>query len=176
MASQRDFSFLLCAFVLGAVSLQAQSLPVKPGLWQVQIDRESGGHTAAQQAEALKKLKPEQRAQVEALLKQNDVQGNTLKICETKYTLDRANLVNPASPCKTSAVRSTAQTLKAHTSCPTLHRESDDELTFTDSEHYVTRTTTVSQVNGKASTTHSTMTAKWLSADCGSIKPLGSKQ
>jgi hypothetical protein len=60
---------------------------------------------------------------------------------------------------------------KSHTSCSQNHLESDSEIIFSGPESYTVKTTSTLQSAGQTKTTHMTRTGKWLSADCGDIKP-----
>jgi len=53
--------------------------------------------------------------------------------------------------------------------------QGDGEASFPDAENFVVRSSGASTVEGKTVTSTSTKTAKWLSADCGDIKPMDSQ-
>jgi hypothetical protein len=174
MATKLRISLSIRALVFATFAARGQTAPLKPGLWEVHVDRETNGQKAPDMSERLKNMPPDRRAQIEAMMKQRgvDAGGNVSKVCQTRESLDSKKFVNPVADCKTAYSTRTNSTWKSHTSCPQNHLESDAETTFTDPENYTTKITSVSQSGGKTSTSHITQTGKWLSADCGDIKPL----
>ena len=64
------------AIVTAACAAQAQTKPpvppIKPGLWQVHIEREVNGQKAPDMSERMKNMPPK-RAQIEAMMKQHGV-------------------------------------------------------------------------------------------------------
>jgi hypothetical protein len=155
----------------------AQVAPIKPGLWQVQSEREVNGQKAPDMSDRLKNMPPERRAQIEAMMKKQgiDVGGNITKICQTSEMLDSKNFANPIPDCKTTYSSRTNSSWKAHTSCPQNHIESDVEIVFATPENYTVKTDSTIQTEGQTRTTHMTMTGKWLSNDCGDVKPVSTK-
>lgn len=160
--------------ILAAISASGQVAPIKPGLWQIQMERETDGQKGPDMSERLKNLPPERRAQVEAAMKQRgiDPSGNTMKVCQTREILDSSKFVNPISECKTTFSSRTGTLWKSHTSCPQNHLESDSEINFSGSESYQVKTTSTVQAGAQTKTTHTNSSGKWLSADCGDIKPM----
>jgi hypothetical protein len=163
----------MISFTLFAISANGQVAPIKPGLWQIQMERETNGQKSPDMSERMKNMPPERRAQVEAALKQRGMEatGNTVKVCQTREMLDQSKFVNPLPDCKTTYSSRTNSSWKSHTSCSQLHLESDSEITFSGSENYSMKSTSTIQSAGQTKTTHMTRTGKWLSADCGDIKP-----
>ena len=164
----------MISFTLIAISASGQVAPIKPGLWQIQMERETNGQKGPEMSERLKNVPPELRAQVEASLKKRGIEGsgNTVKVCQTREMLDQSKFVNPLPDCKTTYSSRTNSSWKSHTSCSQNHLEIDSEMTFSGSESYSVKTTSTIQSGGQTKTTHMTRTGKWLSADCGDIKPL----
>ena len=164
----------MISFTLIAISASGQVAPIKPGLWQIQMERETNGQKSPDMSERLKNMPPERRAEVEAALKQRGIEasGNTVKVCQTREMLDQSKFVNPLPDCKTTYSSRTNSSWKSHTGCSQNHLEIDSEMTFSGSESYSVKTTSTIQSGGQTKTTHMTRTGKWLSADCGDIKPL----
>lgn len=167
-------SLTIYALVLATVAAHAQTAPLKPGLWAVHSENETDGQKEPDLSERLKNMPPEQRAKVEAMMKRRGIDpgANVMKSCQTSETLDSKNFVNSVNGCTTTYSTRTNKVWKSHSSCSQNHLESDGETTFTDPENYTIKMTAVTQVGGKISTSHITMTGKWLSADCGAIKPV----
>jgi len=164
----------MISFTLVAISASGQVAPIKPGLWQIQMERETNGQKSPDMSERLKNMPPERRAQVEAAMKQRGIEngGNTVKVCQTREMLDPTKFVNPLPDCKTTYSSRTNSSWKSHTSCSQNRLESDSEIIFAGPESYTVKTTSTLQSAGQTKTTHMTSTGKWLSADCGDIKPL----
>ena len=163
------------AATLGAL---AQTAPIKPGLWQVHSDREVNGQKAPDASDRMKNMSPEKRAQFEAMMKQHGVatDGSGMpKVCYTKENLDRSAWADQMLDCKATFSSQTGSSWKWHTSCPTMKIEADGEATFPNSQSYTVKSTSVSQHDDKTRTTAHTMTGKWLSSDCGAVKPLDAK-
>lgn len=163
----------IISFTIVAVSANGQIAPIKPGLWQIQMERETNGQKSSDMSERMKSMPPERRAQLEAAMKQRGIEanGNTVKVCQTREMLDASKFVNPLPDCKTTYSSRTNSTWKSHTSCSQNHLESDSEIIFSGPESYIAKTTSTLQSAGQTRTTHMTRTGKWLSADCGDIKP-----
>jgi hypothetical protein len=168
----------MISFTLAAISAAGQVAPIKPGLWQIQMERETNGQKSPDMSERLKNMPPERRAQVEAAMKQRGIEasGNTLKVCQTREMLDASKFVNPLPDCNTTYSSRTNSSWKSHTSCSQNHLESDSEIIFSGPEHYTVKTTSTLQAAGQTKTTHMTRTGKWLSADCGDIKPFSTEK
>jgi len=58
-----------------------------------------------------------------------------------------------------------------HSSCAQPPSETDGEITFVNAENYSVKTATVATIGGQARNSKNTLTAKWLDANCGDVKP-----
>ena len=176
MIAMHRVSRFLCVVALTApvaTIAHAQVAPIKPGLWQIKVERDVDGQKAPDMSEHLKNMPPEQRAQMEAMLKQRgvDVSGNVMKVCQTREMLDTRKFVNPMPDCKTTFSTQNDSAWKSHTSCGQLHLESDSEVLFANSENYSVKTVSVTRTGSRTINSNMTRTAKWLSSECGDIKP-----
>jgi hypothetical protein len=174
-------------FVLGgltiALALSASGLaapaqpapPIKTGLWQIQTEREVNGQKMPDASERMKNMPPEKRAQVEAMMKQRgmamDGTGGS-QVCYTREALERSPWAEQHTSCKVSFSHRDAASWKWHSTCQQFASESDGEIVFKSRESYTVKVASVSKMGGKVSNSRITMTGKWLSADCGSIKPM----
>lgn len=156
----------------------AQQPPIKPGLWQIHVEEDSGEMAARmREMEAhMKNMPPEQRKQVEAMMKQHGVSMGSpgdMRICLSKEQLARDDWQGrrEQSGCKTDTTRS-GNTWKFHSSCPAPQAsETDGEAVFASPENYTVKSTTTSSEGGQSRTMKMTAVSKWLGADCGDIKP-----
>jgi hypothetical protein len=173
--------FLVAASLAAVVGLalsppaQAQAPPIKPGLWEV---KQVGGDTqgSARMAAELDKLSPQQRAQIEAMMKERGASfsaaGFDVRICLSKDSLDPARW-DHQSNCKTDYSTRTSAAWKFHSVCPTS--QTDGEVVFTSPESYTVNASTTMQQGSDTKARRMSMQAKWLSASCGDIKPFKSK-
>ena len=165
---------LACAF-----NVHAQSAPpIKPGLWQVNVEND-GGQQMPDMSEHLKNMPPEQRKQIEAMMKQRgvDMSGGAggMKICLSKESLDQGKWQAEQGKCKTDILSRTSTQWKWRSVCTDPKAESVGEANFVDAENYtVINTMTTAAQGGAPRTIKSTMRSKWVGADCGDVKPIQS--
>lgn len=128
-------------------------------------------------SERMKNMSPEKRAQFEAMMKQHGVAtgGAGSQVCYTRESLEHSPWADVQTDCKPTFTSRTSSAWKWHTSCPKVGLESDGEAIFTNSENYTVKVASVSKFSGKARNSTTTMTGKWVSADCGDVKPLDLK-
>ena len=158
----------------------AQSAPpIKPGLWQVQSEREVDGQKAQapDMSERMKNMPPETRRQIEAMMKQRgvDMSGgsmNDMKICLSKDSIDPDQWQRNQGSCKTDYISRTGTMWKWHTSCREPAAETDGEAHFNSSDSYTVKTATTMTIQGQTRTTRMTLNSKWLGPDCGDVKPV----
>ena len=161
-----------------ASNASAQTPPIKPGLWEVKGVASSGGQPRPDAAEGLKKLPPEARARIEAMMKEKGVAmgaGGAIRVCLTKEKLNADAWHNEGS-CKTDYLQRTSAAWKWHSVCSQPQAESDGEAIFTSSTSYVIKTTSTLNFKGQMRTTQRTINASWVGADCGDLKPLDPKR
>ena len=167
--------------VSSAWAVQAQTTipipPIKPGLWQVQMEREVNGQKMPDMSERLKNMPPEKRAQFEAMMKQHGVGigGGPNQVCYTRELLEHSPWADIQTDCKPTFSSRSSSSWKWHTSCPKSGYEADGEAVFINSENYTVKSTSVSKIGDKVRNSSATMTGKWVSADCGDVKPLDLK-
>jgi hypothetical protein len=157
----------------------------KLGLWESTSSMEIGGMPAMPAMtipqDALDKMPPAQRAQVEAMMKGRG--SGSPRTTTTKFCLDRDSLrnafYNSDKSCTTKLVSSTSSTQQIHVECTRGNTKSTGDLTLerVDAEHM--KGTGVFKSAGDASTAGRSMdmkvtfSNKWVSADCGDVKPVG---
>jgi len=156
---------------------QAQAPPIKPGLWQVQSQREVDGQRVQMpdMSERLKTMRPEARQQMEAMMKQRGVDmsgAGDMKICLTKDSLDPGQWQRQQGTCKTDYSSRSGSAWKWHTTCSDPVAETDGEATFTSTDTYTVKTATTMTVQGQTRTTRMVLNSKWLGPDCGDVKPV----
>jgi hypothetical protein len=195
--SPRNFSPVLLrmsAALLFAVpsSLLAQSapLPVKPGLWEMSA---SVARTTALPPEAearIAALPPAQQAQVRAMMAGGAGPGGAAKPMTTTHQtcitgqMSMDSLLNqaqqsPGMQCTYTNRVQTATGASFDTSCTgqTGSAQGHTQFHATDTEHMTSTThmtvTTSARGSSNSSTMDITTTGKFVSADCGDVKPMG---
>jgi hypothetical protein len=169
---------LLLVAASGAAQTAPPTPPIKPGLWLIHMTQEGEGMANMAEMDAqMKKMPPEARKQVEAMMKQHGVDiasPGDLKICLNKDSLAQGWQGGaPNARCKTDYAVRSGNTWQFHQSCPDPHpSETDGEASFTSAEQYAVKTTTTTAMGGQMKTMKMTAVSKWLGADCGDIKPV----
>jgi hypothetical protein len=182
---------VLVAVGAGIVSTTAAAdgFGLKPGLWEMHVIKQvmDGRDTSAQMAsagdklqQAMAKMPPDQRAQMEAMMKQRGVDmsgGNlTVRMCITKEMASRNQpIVDKDGRCKPATVSRSGNTTSFEFNC------SADGVTTTgkgeavalgDSIKTQVDATTVSQ-GGQSHVMHSETQMQFIGANCGDVKPFG---
>jgi hypothetical protein len=176
------FRLLISTAAAFAAAAHAQTPPpIKPGLWQVRMQHEGAGAPAMPDMSAhLKNMPPEQRRQVEAMMKERGVDmgggPGQMKICLSKESLDQGRWQGEQGEqgnCKTDFTQRSAKSWKWRSVCTEPKAVSEGEATFVDAEHYNVKTSMTMAMQGGASRTmQTTMNSTWLGADCGDVKPV----
>lgn len=170
------FPLLITLALAGAgVAAQPSAPPIKPGLWQVQSEREVDGRKAPDPMERMKNLPPEARRQMEATMKQRGVdmgQGGVQKICHTRESLDQGRWRGDSARCKTELTSRSAAAWTWRSVCTSPESEMEGEARFTSPEAYTVKTLLTMKRSGQAQTMRMLVNARWLGADCGELKPL----
>ena len=155
----------------------AQPPPIKPGLWEIKGDADSSQKSAAA-ADRLNKLPPEQRAQIESMMKQKGISmagGGATRMCLNKESFDTDSWQHESS-CKVDYKQRSGSSWKWHSVCAEGRLESDGEAIFGNAENYTVKTTTTSTFGGAPKISQRTMTGHWLGSNCGDLKPLNLKR
>jgi hypothetical protein len=167
--------------IIGVVARAQNPVPpVKPGLWETRMSQldASGQEVPSPELAALAKMPPELRAKMAEAMRARGVQlpddNGTIKACLSKETLESGTWQQLAAEtgCTTTFSTQSSSTWKWHSTCASLHAESDGETAFSGPESYRTKVTTTATINGKTTTTTRIVQGKWINASCGDIKPL----
>ena len=168
----------------GALSLaHAQPQKLRPGLWEhtVSMKSQSGQMEAAmaQMQKSLASMTPEQRKQMEQMMAQQGVsigpKGNTVKMCITAEQADLDNIPQQEG-CTQNVKRTGPSTVTMTFSCkgsdgapPTA---GEGTMTFSGPTAYTGNFKVKTTSAGKPEQIDMAQAGKWLSADCGAIKPV----
>ena len=178
---------LLPGLFLAALACAADIKPLdaKPGLWESTTTTEMQGMAIPAMPsipkETLDKMPPAQRAKIEEMMKARGSAGapNTMtsKACQTKESLAQGYNMpsDKAIDCKRDVITSTSTKLQMHLVCtpagggPTMNTDATFERL--DAEHVKGNMVTKMDMQGKPVTSKITISSKWISSDCGSVKP-----
>ncbi len=152
-------------------------MDVKTGLWESTVTNQMSGQLPIP-PEALARLTPEQRAQIEQAMKARASQGaktTTDKSCITKDQLNKPITFDQdkRNNCKSTLVRSSSSEQDVRMECS----ESGVQATVTlhiqalNSENVKGTAQVTANGGGNKMNSQSTFSAKWVSSDCGNVKP-----
>lgn len=170
---------VLAAAVLAAAATHAQS--IKPGLWEHAFTiKSASGQMEGAMAEMQKQmaaLPPDQRKMMEQMMAQQGVgmgpKGQSVKICITPEEAARQEVPAAEGNCTQKVTQRSGNTIKVSFSCGAPHPSSGEgEISFQSPSAYTGKTTVTTTVQGKPERMDMTTTGKWLSADCGAVKPV----
>ena len=152
-------------------------LDVKPGLWEATSKTETSGMPAMPQIpeDTLAKLPPAQRAQIEARMKAaGGPHTNTQKSCITQEIIDRGlNFMQNENSCTYKVVNSSSSKQELHADCNRgqMKMTGDIAIERLDDKH-VKGGVTMKSVDGPMPINMKmSFESKWLSSDCGDVKP-----
>ena len=171
------------ALLAAAGWAHAQSQKLRPGLWEhtVSMKSQSGQMEAAmaQMQKSLASMTPEQRKQMEQMMAQQGVsmgpKGNAVKMCITAEQADLDN-IPPQEGCTQNVKRTGPNTVAMTFSCKGSKGEpptsGEGTMTFSGPTAYTGNFKVKTTSAGKPEQIDMAQTGKWLSADCGAIKPV----
>lgn len=150
----------------------------KPGLWETVSTTQMEGMPAMPQIspDKLAQMPPEARARVEAMMK-NAAGGprtTTSRSCQTRESIDRGMSLNSQSECTQHAVSSTSSRIQIHYECtPPRGGHSVGDMTVERLDNGHAKGTMVMKINasGRDMTMNMSFDTKFISSDCGDVKP-----
>lgn len=155
----------------------ASAQQIKPGLWENTSQMGGAmGAPMAQMQQQMASMPPAQRKQMEAMLAQQgirmDAQGVTSKVCITKEMAERAELPSQSEgDCKSTLAPRTGNTMKFSFVCTKPPSTGEGVYTFASAEAYTSDMKIISTAQGQPQTSTIKGSARWLSTDCGAVKP-----
>ena len=170
----------LLAGMAGGASAQQK---MRPGLWEHSVNMKSqSGQMEAAMAEMQKSLAsmpPEQRKQMEQMMAQQGVgmgpKGQTVKVCITKEQADLDN-VPQQEGCTQKVQRVDASTMKVAFACKGGQGQppssGEGTISMQGPTAYTGQFKFKTQNQGKPEQIDMAQSGKWLSDNCGAIKPM----
>ena len=176
---------VLAAAAAFALSFGASAQQMKPGLWEITTNMKgaAGGQMAQQQAQfkaQMASMTPEQKKMMQEMMAKHGVQMGagvgggqaiTSRQCMTKEMVERNEMPSQQGGCTSTKQQKTGNTMKFTVTCPNPPSTGEGTMTFVSSEAYTLKMVTKTTIDGKPETMDMDSSGKWLSADCGSVKP-----
>ncbi|MDP2417117.1 MAG: DUF3617 domain-containing protein [Hydrogenophaga sp.] len=168
--------------MLVALSPLSHAQSQKPGLWEHSSTVHAHGGQMSQQMAEMKKqmagLPPEQRKAMEQMMGlsvASDGPTISVKHCITPEEAAKAWLPSHDEECKYTITQRTASSVKAKFVCSDEGKSSGEGVVhFKGDNAYSGKFNVNTLVDGKPERMEMTQTGKWLSAQCGNVKPVQS--
>jgi hypothetical protein len=170
---------ITAALAGGAVCATAQSM--KPGLWEVSNKMTGGsgeaGKTLTEAQKQLAAMPADQRKMMEDMMAQQGVgmgAGGAMatKVCMTREMVERNEVATQQGDCKQTSSPRSGNSMKFSFVCTRPPSSGDGQITFVSPEAYTMKMTLTTTANGKAERMNMDASARFVSAECGNIKPL----
>ena len=166
--------------ILAAAASGAQT--IKPGLWEMSTRMAGGsGEMEKLMAESQKHLDampPDQRKKMAEMMAKQGINmgtpgsGMSVKLCMTKEMIERNEVIRQEGNCKQTGGQRTGNTMTFAVACTQPPSTGEGQVTFISPEAYTSKMTIHTTRQGKPESMKMESAGKFLSADCGSIKPL----
>lgn len=173
----RTHILIVTAWMCGSAAVvSAQTFDIRPGLWEVSSNTQMSGMPIPN----LDQMTPEQRARVEAAMKgMANGMSHTEKSCVTRESIEkmiaRASS-NQNNACAPKIASMTSSKVELHIDCKSNKgdQKSTGEVIIErrDAEHFTgSGSFKANGANGRIMDVKMTMSGKFLSSDCGDVKP-----
>jgi len=171
---------ILFVAAAACVSLVAHAQTQAPGLWEHSFTMSSDDgkmdKAVAEMQKQLAAMPPEQRKQMEAAMASRGVKmgagGTSMKVCVTKEEAAKPPEARmSAGNCTQKDVQRSGNTMTFKFECTQPPSSGQGEMSFVSDKAYTGKSTVTSQLAGKPQQMNMTMQGKWLSGDCGDVKP-----
>lgn len=177
----------LAAAALLVASFCAGAQTLKPGLWEIENQMEGGGgqmdQGMTQMQQELANMPPEQRKMVQDMMARQGVSLGaggagrpSLKMCLTKDMVERNEIpTQKEGNCRQVSSSRSGNTMKLSLTCTNPPSSGEGTVTILSPEAYTMRMSVQTTVQGRPEKMSMAGSGKWLSADCGSVKPKSGK-
>ena len=175
---------LVIAALLAAPCALALAQKMAPGLWETQVEVGSGNPEMQAQMkraqEQMAKMPPEQRKMMEEMMAKQGVQMGagaggkpSFRYCVSKEQAERGDVPQDADGrCKRDSMDKSGSTVRFKFSCTNPPSTGTGEITFSGDKAYSMKMVVEgSSAKGQPGTMEMNSNSKWVSADCGTLKP-----
>lgn len=155
--------------------------------------QEQAGQAMEEMKRQMANLPPEQRKMMEDMMAKQGIKlsdkgiempsqnihiskdGTTVKVCVTQAQIDSGDLPQPEN-CEQKITQVSAGVFKSTFVCKGEHPvRGEGQIAFQNDKAYTGTTKVVTEINKEMKTIEGTQSGKWLSSDCGNVKPLPPK-
>lgn len=173
----------LLATLTLALATGAHAQSTKPGLWEINTKMHSASgdmeKAMANMEKQMASMPPEQRKQMQDMMAKQGMSlgasgggGMSMKTCLTKEMAERNELPQQQQgDCKTTQSPRSGNTVKFSYVCTQPPSSGEGVMTFNGDTAYTMKMNATTSVKGKPEKMSMDASGKWLSADCGAIKP-----
>lgn len=174
---------LLCLGLMALTTTALAQQRLQPGLWEhsVTTQNEKMNEAMAKAQQQMASMPPEQRKQMEAMMAQHGVamgtpgQAMAVKVCITPEQAARDEMPARDGKCKQTRTQRSGNTLRFAFTCED-GSSGEGEYTLQSAKAHTGRMTVNAMRNGKTERMEMQHSGRWLSADCGGVKPLAPPQ
>jgi len=149
--------------------------PIKPGLWEIKRSAsELDGKKTPDMSETLQNLPPQVRERISASMRERGIEmvdAKTSKMCLSAETLSSDAWVSGRQGCKTTFVTRTSRLWRWRSTCDKPASSAEGETHFKGDSSYSSVVDVQMSQDNETHKSHMEMQGKWLSADCGGLKP-----
>ena len=164
-------------------ALPAGAQIMKPGLWSLSNHMTSNDPQLAQAMAAMQQhmanMSPEQREQMQKMMQQNGMQldigaGGAMqtKMCMTREMAERKEFPVQQGDCKQSFTQQSSTRGRIAFTCTKPKVSGEGDVTADSDTSYRAHMKIKSEEEGRNQVVDMDVTGKWLSADCGNIRPI----
>lgn len=191
MNARLTVTALFALTAIGALPASAQTM--KPGLWEVRTKmngqsdprmkemREAQKNSMAEMRKAYDNMSPEQRKHMDAMMAKmgqvnlmNEEGGMTIKTCVTPEmaSMNHMDVQHHQRPgCTNSRSPMVGGVMKVSFSCANPKSSGEGTVRVSGDSAYTVDMNMHSEHEGKVMETSMAASGKWLSSDCGDVKP-----
>lgn len=175
--------FLPVIAACAATAIAATAQTLKPGLWQMQ--QSAGGKADSGMAgmeQAMAGMSPEQRKQMEAMMARRGRVlaptgdgGMAMKVCLTREMIDRNDIPAIRGKCQIGRQQRSGNTLNIAFTCSDPPSKGDSQVVLDSPEAFTIHTDVTTTGTAQPERMSMAGSGKWLSTDCGDVKPVQAK-
>lgn len=182
---KRMYPLVAAVFLFASFGAGAQSM--KPGLWEINNKMQMGAamdREMAQMQQQMAAMPPEQRKMMADMMAKQGVgmgagaaPGTTsVRICMTREMAERNDIPAERGDCRNAMSPRSGNIMKFSFRCTNPPSSGEGQFTILSPEAYTTKMTVSTTVQGKPEKMNMEGSSKWISADCGAVKPLPATQ
>lgn len=178
MPSRRSFPMLVACLATLTLSTGAQAQQTRPGLWEIQSSTRIDGQAMPDMAAMMKDVPPEMRKQMEAMMAQQGLgmAPRGFRICVTPEQAKRDELpVQEEDGCKTTWNKRSGKRITFRTECADPPAKGEGEVELISPEAWKSRVTMRIREGNQIRDVRSETQGKWLSTQCGKVRPMPSE-